>query len=90
MLANYISEPLAVNAFETVKGIMRMKANGMRSYDITAELVSGNQSLLTDGQLDFDYMFDTRRADDGFTRRTGKWALHEQTYYFGNFITHNF
>jgi hypothetical protein len=62
-----------------------MKANGMRSYDITAEIVSGNQSLLTDAALDFDLLFDTRHSQDGFTRRTGKWALHEQTYYFGYF-----
>lgn len=59
----------------------------MRSYDITAELVGGNQSLLTDASLDFEHLFDTRSLNDGFTRRTGKWALHEQTYYFDSYGT---
>ncbi|KAI8915910.1 S-adenosyl-L-methionine-dependent methyltransferase [Gorgonomyces haynaldii] len=76
-----LKEPLAVNAFETVRGWMRMKANGMRSYDISAEMVAGTEALLQDPSMDI-MMFDARQATDGFTRRAGKWALHEQTYYF--------
>jgi histone-arginine methyltransferase CARM1 len=59
-------EPLAVNAFETINGWMRMKANSMRSYDITAEIGSGTGA---------------------YTARQGKWALHEQTYYFEQYAS---
>ena len=77
-----LMEPLAVNAFETVHGVMHMKANAMRSYDITAEIVCGNQILEADGGI-----FDSRTSSDSFKRRTGKWALHEQTYYFDSYVS---
>lgn len=77
-----LKEPLAVNAFETVHGFMRMKANTMRSYDITAEMVCGNHPLLAEATGQVDRLYETRKMLDGFTRRSGKWALHEQTYYF--------
>jgi histone-arginine methyltransferase CARM1 len=73
-----LKEPLAVNAFETVRGWLRMVANPMRSYDITAEIVTGNHALSEPLAMQID----NRNVTDGFTRRTGKWALHEQTYYF--------
>lgn len=58
-----------------------MVANPMRSYDITAELVIGTNSTLSDPYKPFA-TFDSRNSQTGFSRRTGTWALHEQTYYF--------
>jgi histone-arginine methyltransferase CARM1 len=55
-----------------------MVANPMRSYDISAEIVTGNQLLSSPTSQPID----SRTVQEGFTRRTGKWALHEQTYYF--------
>jgi hypothetical protein len=51
----------------------------MRSYDITAEIVTGNRKL-SDPKATTEIQL--RNIPDGFTRRYGKWALHEQTYYF--------
>ncbi|KAI8926718.1 S-adenosyl-L-methionine-dependent methyltransferase [Entophlyctis helioformis] len=79
-----LKEPLAINAFETIRGWIRMEANPMRSYDITAELVVGNQAMLSNPRTPF--LGSTRAIPDGFTRRTGKWALHEQTYFFDNAV----
>lgn len=76
-----LKEPLAVNAFETVCGVMHMKANSLRSYDITAELVVTKEPL---NQMD-DVGTDKSLQMDGFTRRSGSWALHEQTYYFDSY-----
>lgn len=84
-------EPLAVNAFETIHGWMRLVANSMRSYDITADIVVGPQSSLSnpnDFNINAPISFN-RLASDGFARRTGKWALHEQTYYFDQYPTDN-
>ena len=39
-----LKEPLAVNAFESMTGWLRMVANPKRSYDITAEIVTGTQT----------------------------------------------
>ncbi|KAL2919853.1 hypothetical protein HK105_200770 [Polyrhizophydium stewartii] len=78
-----LKEPLAINAFETIRGWIRMVANSMRSYDITAELIVGNQGLLSNPRVPF--LASTRAIPEGFTRRTGKWALHEQTYYFDQY-----
>ncbi|KAH6580125.1 hypothetical protein BASA61_009816 [Batrachochytrium salamandrivorans] len=80
-----LKEPLAINAFETIRGWLRMVANPMRSYDITAELIVGNQGLLSNPQVPF--IASTRAIPEGFSRRTGKWALHEQTYYFDQYPT---
>ena len=55
----------------------------MRSYDIRGELVVGKVATLSDPYNPF-LNESTREADDGFTRRTGSWALHEQTYYFND------
>ena len=73
-------EPLAVNAFETVSGWMRMVANPMRSYDIRAEIVLGSTTL-SDPYQEFP-KDDARNTPEGYSKRTGSWALHEQTYYF--------
>ncbi|KAI8901583.1 S-adenosyl-L-methionine-dependent methyltransferase [Globomyces pollinis-pini] len=74
-----LKEPLAVNAFETIRGWFRMVANPMRSYDITAEIVTG-QTALSDPKAPMQ--FDNRLNTEGYTRRFARWALHEQTYYF--------
>ncbi|KAJ3300184.1 hypothetical protein HDV03_002369 [Kappamyces sp. JEL0829] len=74
-----LKEPLAVNAFETIRGWIRMVANPMRSYDIKAELVIGNHELSDPSNPSST---DSRKQKDGYSRRTGSWALHEQTYYF--------
>ncbi|KAJ8331431.1 hypothetical protein O5D80_000351 [Batrachochytrium dendrobatidis] len=78
-----LKEPLAINAFENIRGWIRMVANPLRSYDITAELIVGNQGILSDPHNPF--VASTRAIPEGFTRRTGKWALHEQTYYFDQY-----
>ncbi len=77
-------EPLAVNAFETIRGWIRMVANPMRSYNITGELVVGTTATLSDPLQPFPPSEFTRNTSDGFSRRTGSWALHEQTYYFND------
>jgi histone-arginine methyltransferase CARM1 len=74
-----LKEPLAVNAFETIHGWLRLIANPLRSYDITAEIVTGQQPL-SDPKEDVNAK--SRDTADGFSRRRGAWALHEQTYYF--------
>ncbi|KAJ3326360.1 hypothetical protein HDV06_000236 [Boothiomyces sp. JEL0866] len=74
-----LKEPLAVNAFETIRGWIRMVANPMRSYDIKAEIVTGN-TILSDPKRDMEYF--NRNQTNNFSKRTGEWALHEQTYYF--------
>jgi histone-arginine methyltransferase CARM1 len=75
-------EPLAVNAHETVRGWLRMVVNPMRSYDLTAEVVSGKTATLSDPK---EPLVESRGADYG--RRISKWALHEQTYYFDQYAT---
>eukprot|EP00842_Homolaphlyctis_polyrhiza_P004313 jgi/Hompol1/4883/HPOL_004023-RA len=78
-----LKEPLAVNAFETIRGWIRFVANPMRSYYITAEMVVGNQGQLSNPRAPL--VPSNRAVPDGFTRRIGKWALHEQTYYFDQY-----
>lgn len=56
-----------------------MVANPMRSYDIRAEMVVGTAPL-SDPYAEFSK--EDRNTSDGFTKRSGAWALHEQTYYF--------
>ncbi|KAI9340427.1 S-adenosyl-L-methionine-dependent methyltransferase [Zopfochytrium polystomum] len=88
-------EPLAVNAFESVRGWMRLAVNKMRSYDIIAELVVGNDMVVSDttapwvklGPRSADKVqesdaLDPRLAPDGARRRRGAWSLHEQTYWY--------
>jgi histone-arginine methyltransferase CARM1 len=74
-----LKEPLAVNAFETIYGWLRLVANPLRSYDIEAELVTGSNPL-SDPKA--QSLIENRMGVDGFSRRRGRWALHEQTYYF--------
>ncbi|KAJ3357756.1 hypothetical protein HDU91_005368 [Kappamyces sp. JEL0680] len=80
-------EPLAVNAFETIRGWIRMVANPMRSYDIKAELVIGNHELSDPSNPSST---DSRKQKDGYSRRTGSWALHEQTYCMARPLTLDF
>ncbi|TPX68013.1 hypothetical protein CcCBS67573_g07305 [Chytriomyces confervae] len=82
-----LKEPLAVNAFETVKGWFRMTVNSQRSYDVVVELNVGDAPLtnphsgawVNGSSMDCgeDELSDMR------TRR-GKWALQEQTYWYTN------
>ncbi|TPX30831.1 hypothetical protein SmJEL517_g05697 [Synchytrium microbalum] len=43
-----LKEPLAVNAFETVRGWIRCSVNDLRSYTLTCELVVGTETPLSD------------------------------------------
>ena len=61
-----------------------MVANPMRSYNITGELVVGTTATLSDPLQPFPPSDLLRNTADGFSRRTGSWALHEQTYYFND------
>jgi histone-arginine methyltransferase CARM1 len=69
-----LREPLAVNAFETVSGYMKLKVNDQRSYDMIAELVIG----------DFDTEMEQGPASriDIPGKRCDMWKLHEQTYWY--------
>ncbi|KAJ3413454.1 hypothetical protein HDV05_008023 [Chytridiales sp. JEL 0842] len=85
-----LKEPLAVNAFETVNGWMRLKVNAMRSYDCIAELVVADRAPLSQPTdpwvtttLGEDVDDDADRAILS-QRRRGKWALQEQTYWYTN------
>ncbi|KAJ3009997.1 hypothetical protein HKX48_007636 [Thoreauomyces humboldtii] len=78
----------AVNAYQTVKGWMRLTVNMSRSYDIVAELVTGEDALLSD-PMSQSAATRTPQADDratpaGFGKRRGEWGLHEQTYMYGS------
>ncbi|KAJ3213784.1 hypothetical protein HDU67_002441 [Dinochytrium kinnereticum] len=82
-----LREPLAINAFEQVRGWMRLKVNAMRSYDVAIELVVGESVILSDPKdaaFGFEERSDEMMADPTFPRRRrGYWALHEQTYWYG-------
>jgi histone-arginine methyltransferase CARM1 len=84
-----LKEPLAVNAFDVVKGWMRLKVNSMRSYDVIAELIVGDRAPASSpddpwvhvplgAEVDAEY---STIAPETTQRRRGKWALHEQTYW---------
>ncbi|KAJ3098499.1 Histone-arginine methyltransferase carm1 [Phlyctochytrium planicorne] len=83
-----LREPLAVNAYEEIRGWMRMKVNAMRSYDVAMELVVGNDVILSDPK-DAAFTLQTQTRVDASDPRTyarirrGYWALHEQTYWYG-------
>ena len=69
-------EPLAVNAYDRINGYMRLKVNDNRSYDMEAEIVVGNMEDLTVSDRVVNR-----------TRRRGTWALHQQTYWYGQEMT---
>ncbi|KAJ3046024.1 hypothetical protein HDV00_003773 [Rhizophlyctis rosea] len=82
-----LKEPLAVNAYETIRGWMRLAVNSMRSYDVYAELVTGKDAALTDPKEATTLIADQDAVDPRLTpggpgRRKGKWALHEQCYWY--------
>ncbi|KAI8819454.1 S-adenosyl-L-methionine-dependent methyltransferase [Fimicolochytrium jonesii] len=79
-----LKEPLAVNAFETVKGWMRLTVNMSRSYDIVAEIVTGDETPTSDpADITAEGAGDERATPVGYGKRRGAWALHEQTYVYG-------
>ncbi|KAJ3151173.1 hypothetical protein HDU86_006164 [Geranomyces michiganensis] len=80
-----LKEPLAINAYQTVKGWMRLTVNMSRSYDIVAELVTGETAELSD-PTDLAHTEPSpaeRETPSGFGKRRGEWELHEQTYMYG-------
>ncbi|KAI8854185.1 S-adenosyl-L-methionine-dependent methyltransferase [Chytridium lagenaria] len=84
-----LREPLAVNAFEHVRGWMRLKVNAMRSYDVVVNIVVGDDITVSDPK-DAVFEFDEGAPLDSMItesrpfprRRRGFWALHEQTYWY--------
>ncbi|KAJ1551406.1 hypothetical protein HK096_011651 [Nowakowskiella sp. JEL0078] len=74
-----LKEPLAVNAYETVKGWMRLRVNEQRSYTIDVEITTSNN--LSDPHAP-QTQNETRLMDHGFTTRKGRWNLQEQTYWY--------
>ncbi|KAJ3108500.1 Histone-arginine methyltransferase carm1 [Phlyctochytrium bullatum] len=91
-----LREPLAVNAFEKVRGWMRLKVNAMRSYDVAVELVVGDQIEPSDPKdAVFGYQYAEPGVDDPAAsalknqpmefprRRKAYWALQDQTYWYG-------
>ncbi|KAJ3092343.1 hypothetical protein HK102_008313 [Quaeritorhiza haematococci] len=85
-----LKEPLAINAYETVKGWMRLMVNDMRSYDVVAELIRDTDGAqLSDPWEDVKTPSsstpDPRMTSPG--RRRGAWQLQEQTYYYENYTT---
>ncbi|KAJ3057446.1 hypothetical protein HK097_006374 [Rhizophlyctis rosea] len=82
-----LKEPLAVNAYETIRGWMRLTVNSQRSYDVVAEIVTGKEALLADPKTTTIQSKETEEIDPRLTpggsgRRQGKWALHEQCYWY--------
>ncbi|KAJ2389302.1 hypothetical protein GGI05_003542 [Coemansia sp. RSA 2603] len=70
-------QPLAVNSGQVVRGLVHMKVNDQRSYDINAKLIvlDAEESLrVSDDAL--LRMFDSNRA----RAREALWYLHEQIY----------
>ncbi|KAI9199319.1 S-adenosyl-L-methionine-dependent methyltransferase [Polychytrium aggregatum] len=79
-------EPLAVNAFETIVGHMKLVVNQHRSYDITAEVTivdenAGHSDIVALDDMESDGSL-SRHDPQSFRRRGGKWGLHEQTYWY--------
>ncbi|KAJ3363149.1 hypothetical protein GGF32_004720 [Allomyces javanicus] len=82
-----LTEPLAVNAGDAVRGWLRCRVNAMRSYMIVGELVV-NGTPLSDpadaGVADALALHVEERpewlAARVGSRRRGRWMLHEQTY----------
>jgi type I protein arginine methyltransferase len=82
-----------VNAYEHIRGWMKLSVNNMRSYDIVAELVLGDELPLSSPNDDWgsstninaDMLsgmdLDPLAVKNFANRRRGKWALHEQTYW---------
>ncbi|TPX57689.1 hypothetical protein PhCBS80983_g03651 [Powellomyces hirtus] len=77
-----LKEPLAVNAYQTVKGWMRLTVNMSRSYDIVAELITGEDARLSDPMAPATDARE-RETPAGYGKRRGEWGLHEQTYMYG-------
>ena len=81
------TEPLAVNAYETIRGWMRLTVNSQRSYDVIAEIVTGKDASLADPKAPTvpskeNEEVDRRLSPGGSGRRQGKWGLHEQCYWY--------
>ncbi|KAJ3026273.1 UNVERIFIED_CONTAM: Histone-arginine methyltransferase carm1 [Siphonaria sp. JEL0065] len=82
-----LREPLAVNAYEPIKGWFRMKVNSQRSYDIIIELSVGDKSVVSDPYSSWVTASPTDCGDEvtpSARNRRGKWALQEQTYWYSN------
>ncbi|KAI8999462.1 S-adenosyl-L-methionine-dependent methyltransferase [Gaertneriomyces semiglobifer] len=78
-----LKEPLAVNAFDTITGWMRLTVNESRSYDIVVELTVGDgASLATPSNIGMADAALLRSQPGGHGYRRGQWALHEQTYMY--------
>ncbi|KAI0229846.1 hypothetical protein L0F63_003101 [Massospora cicadina] len=60
-----LSEPLALNAGQLVRGWLEFQVNSMRSYDLNACL---------------EVLSPTYAGDQVVATRTGRWGLQEQTY----------
>jgi histone-arginine methyltransferase CARM1 len=86
---NYCTEPLAVNAGQTVRGWLHFVVNSMRSYNITLELVMGP----ADAPLPLPPITSSPSSipspasyhGDGHVRRSGFYSLHEQSYHFDTY-----
>ncbi|KAJ1818665.1 hypothetical protein LPJ60_004201 [Coemansia sp. RSA 2675] len=72
-----LKQPLAVNAGQVVRGLVSMKANDQRSYDVEARIIALDEeeaAALTDEGL-------SRLMDEHKSRsRSAIWYLHDQTY----------
>ncbi|KND03197.1 uncharacterized protein SPPG_02254 [Spizellomyces punctatus DAOM BR117] len=78
-----LKEPVAVNAYQTIKGWMRLTVNTSRSYDVIAELALGEDAQLSDPRTSSaERVADLRLTPAGAGARRGQWALHEQTYMY--------
>jgi histone-arginine methyltransferase CARM1 len=67
-------EPLAMNAYETLNGVIKFDVNSHRSYDIDCNCgVAPLEDLETKV---------SRLSVEGCRRRHDLWKLHEQTYWY--------
>ncbi|KAJ2464107.1 hypothetical protein GGI02_005069 [Coemansia sp. RSA 2322] len=72
-----LKQPLAVNAGQVIRGVIAMKVNSQRSYDISARVIALDEeeasALSSEGLL---RLLDSQKS----RARTALWYLHEQTY----------
>ncbi|KAJ2459756.1 hypothetical protein GGF42_001269 [Coemansia sp. RSA 2424] len=73
-----LKQPLAVNAGQVIRGLVSMKVNDQRSYDITARIIALEENeaeaIITDEAL--CVLLDSQKSRS----REALWYLHEQTY----------
>ncbi|KAJ2180438.1 hypothetical protein GGH18_005351 [Coemansia sp. RSA 530] len=73
-----LREPLAVNAGQIVRGVVRMRVNDQRSYDIDAELICLNSDEAA--RVSDQTALEAFMRENATRTRKAVWYLQEQVY----------